>query len=64
MAAELPRSAGRPHGIRRRYIHDEGGCECQHAGTFADTVTGSTGAEVIALGTVIGIIGAKATKPG
>ena len=39
----------------------------KHAGTFADTVTGSTGAEVIALGTVIGIIGAtaaKATKPG
>ena len=28
------------------------------AGTFAGTVTGSTGAEVIALGTVIGIIGA------
>jgi hypothetical protein len=36
--------------------------------TFAGTVTGSTGAEVIALGTIIGIIGAtaaaKATKPG
>jgi hypothetical protein len=43
------------------------GCECQRAGTFAGTVTGSTGAEVIALGTVIGIVGAtaaKATKPG
>ena len=44
-------------------LKDEGrGCECQHTGTFADTVTGSTGAEVIALGTVIGIIGATAAK--
>jgi hypothetical protein len=68
VAGELPRGEERrPLCHRRRDIHDEGGSRGRGAGIVTGTVTGSTGAEVIALGTIIGIIGAaaaKATKPG
>jgi hypothetical protein len=62
VAGEMPRSDGRSHGVHRRRTPAPAPAESRGAGTFACSVTGTAGAEVIALGTIIGIIGATAAK--